>query len=158
MKYRLEELKKGHPTFPDGRTDYSNAEKAPVTTVVLGCDGKILILKRSSEVTGYKDTWNFVSGYLDEDKEVKKKAVEEVQEETGVSKENISEIRKGEPYEFTDEELERTWIVFPVALELEEKPEVKLDWEHTDFKWIKPSRLSEFDTVPKLEKTFRKTR
>lgn len=155
---RLEELKKGHPSFSDGRTDYSNAKKAPVTTVVLECKGKILILKRSSKVTGYSNTWNFVSGYLDEDKEVKEKAVEEVQEETGISKKIVSEIKEGEPYEFTDEELERTWVVFPIALDLEKKPEVELDWEHTEFKWIHPSRLSEFDTVPRLEKSFRKTR
>jgi hypothetical protein len=38
-------------------------------------------------------------------------------------------------------------------VELKNKPEIKLDWEHTEYKWIKPGEFKEFETVPKLDKS-----
>jgi hypothetical protein len=32
---------------------------------------------------------------------------------------------------------------------LKDEPKIKLGWEHTEYKWIKPEELKIFGTVPK---------
>ncbi len=36
---------------------------------------------------------------------------------------------------------------------VKKKPIIKLDWEHTEYRWIKPQKMKDFDTVPGLEKS-----
>ncbi|NIQ06051.1 MAG: NUDIX domain-containing protein, partial [Candidatus Korarchaeota archaeon] len=95
---------------------------------------KILLLKRSHKVRTYRGKWFPVAGYLEELKPIRKKALEEVQEETGISGNNISSIHIGRPYEFKDPKLGVTWIDHPVLLELKNKPDIELDWEHTEYR------------------------
>jgi len=42
-----------------------------------------------------------------------------------------------------------------VLVEFVKKPNVKLDWEHTAFKWIKPGEIGKFDCVLRIEKIFK---
>ncbi len=149
----IEKFAKKLPKFSDGRIDYSNSDIAPVITVFIKSKGEILLLKRSNKVRVYQGKWNTVAGYLDEVKPVREKVVEEVKEELGISKDNISLIHMGKPYEFTDTEVNKTWIVQPVLVELKKRPEIKLDWEHTEYKWIKPEELKKFDIVSNLDKS-----
>lgn len=153
----IEEFAEKLPKFPDGRIDYSNSNAAPVITVFIKHKDKILLLKRSGKVSTYQRKWNTVAGYLDELKPIKEKILEEIQEELGISEDNILSIHIGETYKFTDAEANKTWIVHPVLVELKIKPEIKLDWEHTEYKWIKPEELKEFDTVPKLDRSLENT-
>ena len=44
----------------------------------------------------------------------------------------------------------------PVLVELKDKSEIKLDWEHTEFKWIKPEEMKNYDTVTSLDKSLKK--
>ena len=97
--------------------------------------------------------WNTVAGYLDEVKPVREKVFEEMREEVGVGEESISSIHFGRPCRFTDERMGKTWIVYPVLVELKEKPEIRLDWEHTGYTWIKPEELKDFDAVPNLDRS-----
>lgn len=149
----LEKLARELPRFPDGRIDYSNSHVALTVTIFVKYDDKILLLKRSSKVRTYRERWCAVSGYLDELKPIRRKALEEVHEELGIHERSISSIHIGKPYEFADAELGIRWIDHPVILELKNKPDLKLDWEHTEYRWIEPKELRNFDTVPKLEKT-----
>lgn len=139
--------------FSDGRIDYSNSDTAPVITVFVRYKDKILLMKRSDKVRTYKGKWNTVAGYLDELRPIREKVLEEVREELGIGKDNVLSIRLGKSYKFTDNQANKTWIVHPILVELKTKPAIKLDWEHTEYKWIKPEKLKEFDTVPKLEKS-----
>jgi isopentenyldiphosphate isomerase len=139
------------PKFPDGRIDYSDSDTAPVIIVFVKYQDKILLLKRSNKVRAYRGKWNTVAGYLDELKPLREKALEEVQEELGINEDNILLFRIGESYEFTDVEVNKTWIVNPCLIELKDEPVIKLDWEHTEYKWIKPEELREFDVVSKLD-------
>ena len=149
----IKEFAKKLPKFPDGRIDYSNSDIAPVITVFIKYEDKILLLKRSDKVRVYQGKWNTIAGYLDEIKPVREKIVEEIKEEIGISEDNISSIYIGEPYEFTDIEVNKTWIVCPVSVELRNEPNIKLDWEHTEYKWIKPEKLKKFDVVCNLDKS-----
>jgi isopentenyldiphosphate isomerase len=144
------------PKFPDGRIDYSSSETAPVITVFVSYGNKILLLKRSDRVSTYRGKWNTVAGYLDEMKPVKEKVLEELGEEVGIEERDISSIKIGDPYEFRDEKIGKTWIVAPVLVKLKKTPEIKLDWEHTDFVWIEPEDICRYDTVPNLDKSLMK--
>jgi 8-oxo-dGTP diphosphatase len=141
------------PKDPDGKIGYSDSHVALSVTVFIKYRSKILLLKRSDRVRTYQGKWCPVAGYLEELKPIRQKALEEVQEETGISRNSISSIHIGKPYEFNDPKLGITWIDHPVLLELKKKPEIKLDWEHTEYRWIKPEELDKFDTVPELHKT-----
>ena len=149
----IREFAKKLPKFSDGRINYSSSDAAPVLTIFVKHKDKILILKRSNKVRVYQNKWNAVAGYLDELKPIHEKILEEIKEELGIDKNNISTIHFGRFYEFTDDEVNKTWIVHPVLVELKSKPEIKLDWEHIEYKWIEPKELQKFDIVPKLEKS-----
>ena len=144
------------PKFPDGRINYSNSDIAPVITVFVKYKDKILILKRSNKVRVYQRKWNTVAGYLDELRPVRDKILEEIHEELGINEDNILSIHIGESYKFTDTKVNKTWIVHPVLVELKNRPSIKLDWEHTEYKWIKPGELKNFDIVPKLEESLKR--
>jgi 8-oxo-dGTP pyrophosphatase MutT (NUDIX family) len=142
------------PRFPDGRIDYSNANVAPVITVFVRCKKKYLLLKRSDKVGTYRGKWNAVGGYLDELKPIREKVLEELKEELGIDEKNISSIIFGKSYELVDKEVGKTWLVHPVLVEVK-KGTIKLDWEHTDYKWIELEELADFDTIPQLDRSLK---
>ncbi len=145
------------PKFPDGRINYSNSDTAPVITIFIKHQDKILLLKRSDKVRTYQEKWNTVAGYLDEIKPIQEKVLEEIREELGIERDNnILSIHLGESYQFTDTEVKKTWIVHPVLIKLRNKPEIKLDWEHTEYKWIKPEEIKNFESVSNLENSLEK--
>jgi len=150
----IERLGKKLPKFPDGRIDYSKSGIAPVITVFVKYKEKILLIKRSGRVGTYKGKWHTVAGYLDEVKPIKEKVLEELREEIGIEK-GIKSIRIAESFEVKDRVIGKVWIIHPVLVELNEKPEIKLDWEHTEFKWIKKEELENFDTIPGIHKTLK---
>lgn len=152
----IKEFAKKLSKFPDGRIDYSESDTAPVVTIFIKYKNKILLLKRSNKVRAYQNKWNTVAGYLDELKPIRDKALEEIKEELGIDKNNVSKIYFGEPYRFTDNEVAKTWIVHPILVELKNKPEIKLNWEHTEYKWIEPEKIKFFDIVPKLKESLKR--
>ena len=88
----IEEFSKKLPKFSDGRINYADSNKAPVITVVVKYKDKILLLKRSDNVSTYKGKWQVVAGYLDEIKPIKEKVLEELREEIKVEENIIDKI------------------------------------------------------------------
>lgn len=152
----LKRLSKKLPKFSDGRINYSTSSKAPVLTCFIKYQDQILLLKRSHKVSTYRGLWNTVAGYLDEIKSVKDKAYKELDEELNINRENILKTKLSHLYEFYDKNIQKTWIIFPAMVELRKKPAIKLNWEHTDYKWIKPEEINEYNIVPNLEITLEK--
>jgi 8-oxo-dGTP pyrophosphatase MutT (NUDIX family) len=144
------------PRFPDGRIDYTHSDIAPVVTVFVKCGVEILLLKRGDKVSTYRGKWNTVAGYLDEPKPLSEKVLEELREEVGIGGDAVSSMRFGEPYESSDDAVGKTWLIHPVLVELSRKPEIKLDWEHTECRWIKPDELQKFDVVHNFLKSLEK--
>ncbi len=143
------ECAQGLPQFSDGRIDFSDAEICPVVNVIVIHDDEILILKRSSKVSTHKNMWDCVGGYMDELISPEKKAAKELKEELGISSGNMMSISSGEPFRL--DEKEKRWIVFPVMVELRDKPDISLDWEHTEYAWIKKSRIEGFRLSKKIK-------
>ena len=151
----LKKFSKKLPHFEDGRINYSDSDKAPVITVFVKYKDKILLLKRSNKVRTYQGKWNTIAGYLDEVKPIKEKVLEELREEINVNEKDISDIKYGNSYKLNDSKINKIWIVHPVLVELKNKVEIKLDWEHTEYKWINPEELKKFDIVTDLDKSLR---
>jgi len=122
-------------------------EKHVVTCFLKREDGKILIMKRSEKVGTYRGRWGGVAGYLED--EPLNQAFKEIEEETGLKKEEVELIKEGKPVEVIDEELRRKWIVHPFLF-LVKNPQIKIDWEHIEIKWIEPEEMEHLHTVPGL--------
>ena len=121
-----------------------------VVTAVLKNGDKILILKRGDKVRTYKGKWACVSGYLEENEEALERAYIEIEEETGLKRDDVKLIKAGEPIEFYDEKEKMSWRVHPFLFEAKRR-DVKIDWEHTEYKWIHPEEIVKYETVPKLK-------
>jgi 8-oxo-dGTP pyrophosphatase MutT (NUDIX family) len=148
----LREFSEKLPHFPDGRIDYTLAQASPVVDCFVRCGEKLLILERSDKVGFLKNSWNMISGFLDEPgKSLQEKAYEEVEEETGISRKDIIRYIWGAPYRRFNKSIDRTWYVFPVLADIEGMLPVRLDWEHTNFAWVKPSELSNYDPTARIE-------
>lgn len=150
----LEEFAKKLPKFPDGRIDYSNSDAAAVVIIFVRWNDKILLLKRSDKVRAYQDKWSTVAGYLDELRPIEDKVLEELLEEAGISAKLIAAVKIGTTYTFSDREIHKKWIRVPVIVDLLEKPIIRLDWEHTEWQWIDPQKLAEYDTEMRLDLTW----
>ena len=153
----LNNFSKKLPHFSDGRIDYSQSDIAPVITVFVAFHNEFLILKRSQNVSTYKDKWNTVAGYLDNPKQTFfEKMLEELKEELNITKQNISSYSYGNSYQFTDKDNNKTWIVHPAIVVLSKKPIITLNWEHSTFNWITINEINDYDTVPNLKESIKR--
>ena len=114
---------------------------------------EVLVLRRSERVGTYRGRWAGVSGYLEEASPLEQ-AQREIEEETGLSRREVSLLAEGEPLEVVDESIGVRWTVHPFLFEMitdRLKPVLlKLDWEHVEARWVRPEEVAEMDTVPGL--------
>ncbi len=128
-------------------------EEKHVVTCFLEQSKLILLLRRSGRVGTYKRVWAGVSGYIEAD--ALDQAFTEIREETGLFNNNIKLIRQGKPVEVIDKSLNRKWIVHPFLFHVLDPQKIMLDWEHTEFIWVKPKELEKYKTVPGLAKALK---
>jgi nicotinamide-nucleotide amidase len=126
-------------------------EEKHVVTCFLEHDHQILILRRSKKVGTYRRAWAGVSGYLETDEPLEQ-AYTEIREETGLFKSSVKLIKQGNPIEVIDKSINRKWIVHSFLFHVTDPDRLRIDWEHTEFKWIKPDELTRYKTVPGLKK------
>ncbi len=122
-------------------------------TSFLESENEILILLRSEHVSTYRGRWAGVSGAVDDDKTADEQAWAEIEEEAGLSGENIELVRKGEPLLIDDEELGVRKVVHPFLFHVKDRSKIKIDWEHQQMRWIKPGDIDNYETMPKLKET-----
>jgi len=121
-----------------------------IVTVFLENDKKILILKRSQKVKTMKTKWGGISGYIEQEEPVKR-ALKEIAEETGLKNKNVTLLRIGEPLEAVESgKPEITWIVHPFLFS-SNTDQIRIDWEHDEYRWINPKEIENYETVPRLE-------
>jgi len=123
-----------------------------VTCILMNENENILILKRSNKVRTYRSYWSGVAGYVEEDEEPLDTAFKEIREETGLNDNNVELIKTADPIEFTDfyEEEKYEWKVYPFLFRVRKDSKIRIDWEHISYRWIKPSDIDKFQSVPRL--------
>ncbi len=110
--------------------------------------GRLLLLRRSSKVGSYQERWAGVSGYLESVPE--EQAYTELMEEVGLSSDDVSLEVMGEPLRVEDASMDRIWVIHPFRFTVHDPSKVRLDWEHTESRWISPSEMGTYQTVPGL--------
>ena len=115
-----------------------------VVTVFMTYQNKVLILKRSREVSTYREHWAGVSGYLESLDSVSQAYIE-VAEEVGLSREDVAILRVGDPLEIIDKDRDRAWRVHPFLFAVHDPDKIRLDWENMEMRsksWITMSVAS----------------
>ena len=126
--------------------------KTKIVTSFLKNSDNILLLKRSEKVKSMKNLWAGISGIIEVDEEPIKRAQIEINEEVGIKESDITLVKEGdiiliESPQYTNHQ----WEVYPFLFSCT-KREIKLNWENSDSKWIYMNELSNFRTVPSLDK------
>jgi 8-oxo-dGTP pyrophosphatase MutT (NUDIX family) len=118
-----------------------------VTSFLEKDDGRILLLRRSGRVGSFRGFWAGVSGFLEE-VTPKAQAFREIEEETGIPSPLLALVSEGAPVYARDRD--RVYVVHPFRFRTGES-EVRLDWEHSESEWVRPSEIRERSTVPRLK-------
>ncbi len=114
-----------------------------------GRGDEVLFLRRSERVGTYQGRWAGVSGYLESGSPLEQ-ALLEIEEETGLSREDVRLLAEGEALEVVDEGIGVRWTVHPFLFEVMRPERVRLDWEHVEARWLPPQEVGMLDTVPGL--------
>ncbi len=124
-----------------------------IVTSFIKNDDMILILKRSDKVKSMKCLWAGVSGMIEKnDVTPLDRAKIEIFEETGIDEKEIELLRSIEQIKIESAQYKNhEWNIFPFLFKAN-NPEIKLNWENSDFDWIKPNEIKNYKTVPELEK------
>lgn len=132
-----------------------------------GCE-RLLLLRRSSRVRNYQGLWCTVSGSRAEtDDSALACAMREIQEETGLrgghggvgaeeeeeEEDDLTLIHEGSEMVVDAADRGIAWHVTPF-LWRSRRRDVRLDWEHTEYRWILPEKLASHDLVPDLVRTY----
>lgn len=106
--------------------------------------GQVLILKRSFLCVTIKSPWiwDYPGGHLEEDETWFDGLIREVQEETGFHLNNATEIFATKWTKFYESS---SW----------EGDEVKLSWEHEEYKWIDPKEIDNYNISDDYQRAVR---
>ena len=122
-----------------------------IVTVFLTHEGKYLILKRSNKVRTMKNLWAGISGIIEGDEDPQYRAKREVLEETGIGEESLTLLRSEREMKVESQYANHEWLIHPFLFSVRD-PKIVLNWENQDYRWIVPSELSEYETVPSLDR------
>lgn len=75
----------------------------------------------------------------------------EIEEETGLSRQDVQLVRKGQVLPVEDKKLAVRWLVHPYLFHIDDRAKVRIDWEHEEARWLKPEGMAEYETVPSLK-------
>mgnify|MGYP006282038815 CR=1 FL=1 len=125
-------------------------QKQVVTAFLRNC-GRILLVRRSSEVGTYRGRWSGISGYLEDTPF--EQALTEIREETGLGADEVELVNQAEPLQVCDVENDTEWQIYPFLFDTEFPERVRLDWENLEMVWIQPAQIVDYPTVPALKKT-----
>ena len=123
-----------------------------IVTSFIKYNDQILILKRSEKVRSMKGLWSGVSGIIENNENPIDRAKIEIFEEVGIKEKEIRLIKKLEKMKIQSQQYKNhEWEIFPFLFETNNE-NVELNWENSEFEWIQPKELKNYQTVPSLEK------
>ena len=124
-----------------------------IVTSFITNDQKILLLKRSNKVKSMKCLWAGISGIIEESDETPlSRAKIEIFEEVGIKEEELKLLKAVQQLSIVSAQYKNhEWNIFPFLFSTKNM-EIKLNWENSEFKWIKPTEIINYKTVPDLDK------
>lgn len=123
-----------------------------IVTSFIKYNDQILILKRSEKVRSMKGLWSGVSGIIENNETPIDRAKIEIFEEVGIKEKEIKLVKKLEKMKISSQQYKNhEWEIFPFLFETK-NGNIVLNWENSEFKWILPKELKNYQTVPSLEK------
>jgi len=123
-----------------------------IVTSFITDNDKFLILKRSQKVKTMKGLWAGISGIIENNEEPFERAKIEIFEELGIPENRISLLKSADQIKVESPQYKNhEWEIFPFLFEAKE-PEIKLNWENSEYLWINADEISNYETVPNLEK------
>ena len=123
-----------------------------IVTSFIKYNDQILILKRSEKVRSMKGLWSGVSGIIENNENPTDRAKIEIFEEVGIKEKEIRLVKKLEKMKIQSQQYKNhEWEIFPFLFETKNE-NIELNWENSEFKWILPKELKNYQTVPSLEK------
>lgn len=123
-----------------------------IVTSFISDNEKFLILKRSDKVKTMKGLWAGVSGIIEKKEEPLSRAKIEIFEELGITEDKIKLIKSAKKMSvFSPQYQNHEWEIFPFLFEAN-NPEIRLNWENSEYRWIVKDDLENYDTVPNLDK------
>jgi 8-oxo-dGTP pyrophosphatase MutT (NUDIX family) len=123
-----------------------------IVTSFIQDNQKLLILKRSNKVKTMKGLWAGVSGIIEKNEEPLTRAKIEIYEETGIFEDKIKLISVADVFKVNSPQYENhEWEIYGFLFGVK-NPQIKLNWENSEYRWIEKEELKKFSTVPNLEK------
>ena len=123
-----------------------------IVTSFIQDEQKLLILRRSNKVKTMKGLWAGISGIIEKNETPLTRAKIEIYEETGISEDKIRLIKNAAKLRVNSPQYENhEWEIFPFLFEAK-NPDIKLNWENSEYTWITRDELKNYNTVPSLEK------
>lgn len=111
---------------------------------------ELLLARRSERVRTYRGAWAAISGYVEPGVAPLEQAYQEIREETGLQRDDVTLLRTGETLAFRDADIAQEWVVHPFLF-LALRPDLaQHDWEAHEFAWMAPDALASLRTVPQL--------
>ena len=136
----------------------SSIQKTPVVTCFLtrseNGEERILLVRRSQRVGSYNARWAGISGFVEANVPPDEQAFTEIREETSLQREQVRMLRRGAIIEHVDAALGRHWLIHPYLFGVLAPGAIHTDWEATEMRWIAPTELPDFETVPKLAEAY----
>ena len=125
-----------------------SGNKTIVVTSIIENDHRILILKRSERVKSFRCVWSGVSGYFEKNEDLLSRALVEIYEETKINKRDLilKKILKETTVKIKDEKI----LVIQPFLFSSKTKNISVNWENSEFRWIKENQIKNYGTVPKL--------
>ena len=115
---------------------------------------RILIVRRSERVGSYRGKWAGVSGFVEAGVTPEEQAFTEIREETGLLRDQVKLLRQGAVVEYVDQELGRHFYIHPFLFAVLTPEAIQTDWEAVEMRWISPTELQNYETVPRLPEAY----
>jgi 8-oxo-dGTP pyrophosphatase MutT (NUDIX family) len=123
-----------------------------IITCFLRNGDKILILKRSEKVKSMKGLWAGISGIIEKNESPLTRAKIEIFEELGINSEQLELVKESKEMKILSPQYQdHEWVVYPFLFSVK-NPRIKLNWENSEYIWIKAEEISNYKTVPNLDK------
>lgn len=149
LKSWLEKALQKYGLYEGRGINYTHAKLAPIVMCTVVCREEILLVKRGYGLADAEGYWSTVNGFIDEIKPVREIACQELQEELDLTVPN-GDIRVGHSYTVKNPKEKRLYVVFPCLVEVPSKPDIKLDSEHTEYRWVRREEVPRYHILEDL--------